>query len=101
MNVLGRYRFHVGEIVFHKRFGYRGVVIAADPACRAAGTRALGPKAARNQPWYHLLVHGGRETYVAQDHLVHDWNHDPVEHPEVDLRFPTFHKGRYFYQSTN
>lgn len=100
MNVLGRYRFSVGEIVFHKRFGYRGVVIGADPVCRASENGRPGMRPAA-QPWYHILVHGGRETYVAQEHLVHDWSHDPVEHPEVELRFPTFHKGRYFYQSTN
>jgi heat shock protein HspQ len=103
MNVLGRYRFAIGEVVFHKRYRYRGVIVGVDPCCRASDQwYSSNPRQPdRLQPWYHVLVHGGRETYVAQENLVHDWSLERVEHPEVDLRFPTFHKGRYFVQSMN
>ncbi len=51
--------FQPGDLVHHKRYGYRGVVVAVDPNCRAddAWYQANQTQPDRDQPWYHVFVH--------------------------------------------
>ena len=61
-------QFAVGELVRHGRYDYRGVVVASDPACRADDDWYLANRTQpdRDQPWYHVLVHGSHQvTYAA------------------------------------
>jgi hemimethylated DNA binding protein len=52
--------FRVGQIVHHKRFGYRGVIVDAhtdyEEASNASGRSSPSP-ADRRRPWYEILVH--------------------------------------------
>ncbi len=98
-----RVMFSVGEVVHHRRYDYRGVVVAFDEYCKASEEWYTRNRTQpdRNQPWYHVLVHDGRETYVAQEHLEPDQTGEPVDHPLIPLLFPTFHDGRYYRQSLN
>jgi heat shock protein HspQ len=95
--------FTVGQVIHHRRYDYRGVVVKVDSQCRADdewySRNQTQPD--RAQPWYHVLVDGGRETYVAEDNLEADSTNGPVEHPMVPQFFPTFHEGRYYIQSLN
>ncbi len=69
-------RFRIGDVVEHKRFDYRGVVIGVDP--QFAGTDEWYEAVARSRPpkdrpWYHVLPHGGaHQTYVADRNLQPD-----------------------------
>jgi heat shock protein HspQ len=98
------FAFEPGQLVFHRRYKYRGVVVDRDPVCRADDAwyhnNQTQPK--REQPWYHVLVHGaGHMTYVAQTNLTEDPSQEPIEHPMLDKFFKTFLQGRYYKDIMN
>ncbi len=64
--------YHPGQIVRHRRYGYRGVVVDSDLTCKAdeAWYQSNQTQPDRNQPWYHVLVDGtSNTTYAAQTSL--------------------------------
>jgi heat shock protein HspQ len=92
-------RFESGEVVEHKLFGYRGVILGVDETYRGSDdwygrpTRSRPP---RDQPWYHVLVHGSiEEAYVAERHLQRVADPAEVEHPLVWVFFDERVEGRY------
>ena len=90
--------FSVGELVRHRRYGYRGVVVGIDLTCQAddAWYEANRTQPSRQQPWYHVLVHGGgHATYPAQDSLEADPSAAPIDHPLVAKFFRALLDGRY------
>ncbi len=94
-----RAKFSLGELIHHRLFGYRGVVVDVDPhfqgeaAWYEAVARSRPPK---DQPWYHVLVHGAQHTtYVAERNLETAPTADPVEHPLLAAYFDSFRDGRY------
>lgn len=92
-------RFEPGELVRHRLYGYRGVIVSHDPYCMAGDTWYQSNKTqpAKQQPWYHVLVHdsGGLSTYVAQSNLEPDESGAPVNHPRIGCYFAAFKQGRY------
>lgn len=52
---------------------------------------------AKEQPWYHLLVHasGGLSTYVAHSNLEVDGSQAPIVHPRIGSYFCEFKDGAY------
>ena len=92
-------RFSVGDVVQHKLFGYRGVIVDVDTHFR--GTEAWYESVARSKPpkhcpWYHVLPHEAQhQTYVAERNLKPDHSRFPIEHPLVDRYFTGFSNGRY------
>lgn len=97
------YVFKVGTVVHHRRYDYRGVVFQADPVCKASDDWFLANQTQpnRDQPWYHVLVDGGYETYVAESSLEPDFGNAPIDHPKVGELFPTFLEGRYYVRCLN
>jgi len=97
------YRFELGQLVHHRRYHYRGVIAAADPLCLASDDwyRRNMTQPSREQPWYHVLVDGGHETYVAEENLEADRVGEPIDHPMIDRVFAVFSEGRYSPQSLN
>ena len=91
--------FHVGQIVRHTRFDYRGVVVDVDGEFE--GTEQWYEQVARSRPpkdrpWYRVLVDGSDHmTYVAERHLVADNSCEPVLNPDVDAFFSAFEDCRY------
>lgn len=92
-------KFNVGELIHHKKFDYRGVVIDVDASFQLTDewydnvARSLPPK---DQPWYHVLVHDTAQmTYVAERNLETDNSAEPVSHPLIDEYFSQFKAGRY------
>jgi heat shock protein HspQ len=92
-------QFEVGQVVHHRRFGYRGVVFDVDPCFQ--GTDAWYEQVARSRPpkdrpWYHVLVHDAdHTTYVAERHLETDADGGPIQHRLLGHLFGGFEKGRY------
>ena len=85
--------FRPGQLVRHKRYGYRGVVVTVDPFCKASDQwyRSNQTQPPRDKPWYHVLVHGSQmTTYAAQTSLEEDPAGEPVDHPLVDVFFSGF-----------
>jgi heat shock protein HspQ len=92
-------RFSVGQIVRHKLFNYRGVVIDVDP--RFAGSEDWYEKMApsrppKNKPWYKVLMHStDNHTYVAERNLEPDDSGDPIAHPDLESYFIGLSDGGY------
>ncbi len=87
-------RFHVGQLVRHCLFDYRGVVFNVDPQFSGDAewyeqvARSRPPK---NAPWYHVLPSGSQHTtYVAERNLDADGSCLPIEHPLLDDLFTEF-----------
>lgn len=95
--------FDLGAIVRHRRYRYRGVIVAFDPRCMACDKWYYANKTqpSRNQPWYHVLVHdsGGLSTYVAQSNLELDPDKSPVHHPRIPCYFSELKDGCYKLRS--
>jgi heat shock protein HspQ len=94
-----RARFSVGQLVHHKLFDYRGVIIDVDPTFRGsdewyeAVARSGPPK---DRPWYHVLVHNAaHRTYVAERNLESDESGEPIVHPELDSFLGDLRDGAY------
>lgn len=101
-------RFEPGQLVHHKLYDYRGVVVRHDPSCKAEDTwydfqtQGSPDPPPKDQPWYHVLVHGKTHTtYVAERNLELDTSQEPIEHPLTDQVFPSFYRGRYYREPLN
>ncbi len=91
--------FHIGQLVSHLLFDYRGVIFDVDrqfdgdDAWYQQMARSNPPK---DKPWYHVLVHGATHTtYVAERNLEADRSDRPIDHPLVQELFTQFENGRY------
>ncbi len=92
-------KFKTGQIVRHRKFGYRGVIFQADQIFRLSDewyeqvARSRPPKDA---PWYHVLVDKGTHTtYVAERHLAPSRNFSQIEHPSLGDYFESYDGLRY------
>lgn len=92
------YQFEVGELVEHRRYGYRGAIAGRDPRCKASDEwyRSNQTQPEKSQPWYHVLVHGAQHsTYVAQSNLQVDEGGEQIVHPLARHVFEYFRAGKY------
>ncbi len=94
-----RARFRVGQLIHHRMFDYRGVVVDVDATFEGseewyqAVARSRPPK---DQPWYHVLVHEAEHmTYVAERNLEPDLTGEPVVHPGLEEFFDGMQNGLY------
>ena len=95
-------KFAVGQIVHHKLFDYRGVIVDVDATFQGSDqwyeqvARTRPPKF---EPWYRVLVHQqDTETYVAERNLEPDPGADPIEHPDLKLYFDGLKDGHYTHR---
>jgi heat shock protein HspQ len=91
--------FSIGEVIEHRRFGYRGVIVDVDPTFQGTDdwyeSVALS-RPPKDQPWYHVLPHGAEhQTYVAERNLGPDQSGEPIVHELIEFYFAKFVKGRY------
>jgi heat shock protein HspQ len=97
-------QFFIGQLVHHKKFDYRGVIVDVD--AQFSGTEEWYQQVAlskppKNRPWYHVLVHNSNQlTYVAERHLEQDRSEEPIDHPAVDMYFDSFSNGVYTPSTT-
>ena len=95
--------FEIGQLVRHKRYGYRGVIVAVDETCRASDDWYQQNKTQpeREQPWYHVLADGSDQVYYpAQTSLEADQSGDEIENPLVEEFFSEFEEGSYVRNET-
>ena len=92
-------RYSIGDLVHHKLFDYRGVIVDIDPYFQLtdewydAVAKSRPPK---NEPWYHVLVHEAvNSTYVAEQNLEPDPSGKKINHPMTGKLFTEFRNGRY------
>ncbi len=96
---ISRAKFGIGDLVHHRLFHYRGVIVDVDPSFQSteewyeAAAKSRPPK---DKPWYHVLVHGAwHSTYVAEQNLEPDDSNTPIIHPMLEHFFSRFENGRY------
>lgn len=84
-------KFSIGQIVTHAVYGYRGVIIDADPEFSLSQEwyeRMAQTRPAQKQPWYHILVNNSDiQTYVAEHHLMPDMRDAEIQNPMVESYF--------------
>ncbi len=94
-----RAKFAVGDLVHHRLFDYRGVIVDVDPSFQSSEQwyeEVAKSRPPKNKPWYHVLVHESlHSTYVAERNLEHDESASPINHPMLDDFFIRFDNGRY------
>lgn len=96
---ISRANFSVGDLIHHRLFNYRGVIVDVDSKCQAPDewyetmAKSRPPK---NKPWYHVLVHNATHTtYVAEQNLESDESLEPINHPMLGHYFSAFDGQRY------
>jgi len=96
---VSRAQFAVGELVTHRLFHYRGVIIDVDASFQLTDewyeivAQSQPPK---NIPWYHVLVHQAQHTtYVAERNLASDPGDEAIAHPLISRYFTDLVEGRY------
>ena len=94
-----RASLNIGQLVHHKMFGYRGVIVDVDPTFQGSDewyevvAQSRPPK---DRPWYHVLVHNAtHSTYVAERNLEPDDSGQPIAHPELADFLGEFRDGAY------
>jgi heat shock protein HspQ len=98
LSARGEAAFLVGRLVRHRRYGYRGVVVAMTGEFEGdEGWYAKNQtQPAKGQAWYHVLVDGSTTvTYAAQSSLEADDSGVGVSHPLLEMFFSAFEGGRY------
>lgn len=92
-------KYQIGQIIYHRLFHYRGVIIDVDPSFQNTEEwYAIMAKSNPNkqQPWYHVLVDNTEYvTYVAEQNLEQTEDDSPINHPEVEKHFQVSNEGKY------
>ena len=95
-------KFFIGQVIHHKLFDYRGVIIDADPQFTLSEewyqlmAKSSPPK---DKPWYRILVHNSNhETYVAEQNLEQDISGEPVAHPDLACYLGSFNAAENRYE---
>jgi heat shock protein HspQ len=91
--------FSLGQVVHHREFGYRGVVVDVDPMFLGddeTAALAVSDDEPLERPWYHVLADGRNHvTYVCETSLDADESGAPVKHPSLGLFFTSFEGSHY------
>jgi len=92
-------QFYIGQVVHHRKFDYRGVIIDVDAEFEGDDEwyeQVALSRPPKGAPWYHILVdNADHMTYVAERHLEADDSLLPVNHPYVTSIFGSFADGVY------
>ena len=94
--------FNIGDIVKHRIYPFRGVIIDVDPEFSNTEEWYQSIPAeirpSRQQPYYHLMAENTETfytAYVSQQNLVKDGENGPLEHPDLEEMFSGIDKGKY------
>ena len=97
-------KFQVGQVIHHRRFDYRGVIVDVDATFQGseAWYQAMAQsRPPKDKPWYHVLVHRAEHmTYVAERNLEADESGEPIVHPVLDQYFDGLREGLYVRERT-
>jgi heat shock protein HspQ len=94
-----RTKFSVGDLIHHRLFDYRGVIVDVDGKFQSTDEwyeQVAKSRPPKNKPWYHVLVHGSTHTtYVSEQNLTPDKILEPISHPMIVQFFSKFDNGKY------
>ena len=95
-------KYNIGQVVRHRNHPFRGVVFDVD--AEFGNTEEWyqsipeDVRPSKDQPYYHLYAETEATYYVAyvsEQNLVPDASGEPLEHPDLGIRFGEFQNGRY------
>ena len=95
-------KFHIGQIVRHRVYPFRGVIFDVDAVFSNSEEwwlsipEQLRPR--KDQPYYHLLAENQEatyEAYVSEQNLLTDESGLPCRHPLVETLFEERPEGGY------
>ncbi|MEX0344125.1 MAG: heat shock protein HspQ [Rhizobiaceae bacterium] len=95
-------KFHIGQVVCHRLFPFRGVIFDVDPEFNNTEEwyesipAEIRPR--RDQPFYHLLAENEDTEYIAyvsEQNLLPDETGEPVRHPQLNDMFVRRSDGSY------
>ena len=94
--------FNIGDIVKHRIYPFRGVIVDVDPEFSNTEEWYQSIPAeirpSRKQPYYHLMAENTETfytAYVSQQNLVGDGENGPLEHPDLEEIFSGMDQGKY------
>jgi len=94
--------FNIGDIVKHRVYPFRGVIVDVDPEFSNTEEWYQSIPAeirpSRKQPYYHLMAENTETfytAYVSQQNLVGDGENGPLEHPDLEEIFSGMNHGKY------
>ena len=94
--------FNIGDIVKHRIYPFRGVIVDVDPEFSNTEVWYQSIPAeirpSREQPYYHLMAENTETfytAYVSQQNLVGDGENGPLEHPDLEEIFSGMDHGKY------
>ena len=95
-------KFHIGQVVRHRLFPFRGVIFDVDPTFNNTEEWWLSipeeMRPSKEQPYYHLFAENTETSYIAyvsEQNLLTDDSGTPVGHPDVPQYFDEFKNGLY------
>ena len=92
-------KFRIGQLIQHKLFNYRGVIVDVDPIFQDEDDwyeNVALTRPPKDKPWYRVLVHNAvHETYVAEQNLDADSSSEAINHPLIDVYFNGFDNSIY------
>ena len=92
-------QFAVGQIIHHRKAGYRGVIFGVDAEFSLSEEwyeQVALSRPPKDRPWYHVLVDGATHTtYVAERHLADCDDRSQVAHPLLGDYFESYDGRRY------
>ncbi|MDA7692940.1 heat shock protein HspQ [Alphaproteobacteria bacterium] len=98
--------FNIGDIVKHRIYPFRGVIIDVDAEFSNTEEWYQSIPAeirpSRKQPYYHLMAENSEtfySAYVSQQNLVNDGVNGPLEHPDLEEIFNGIDKGKYLLKN--
>jgi len=98
--------FNIGDIVKHRIYPFRGVIVDVDAEFSNTEEWYQSIPAeirpSRKQPYYHLMAENTETfytAYVSQQNLVGDRENGPLEHPDLEEIFNGLDKGKYLLKN--
>jgi heat shock protein HspQ len=95
-------KFGIGQVVRHRHFPFRGVIVDVDPTFANTEEWWLSIpepiRPAKDQPFYHLLAENDEShytAYVSEQNLMPDDTGEPVAHPQALEVFQVQANGEY------
>jgi heat shock protein HspQ len=95
-------RFSIGDVVRHRLYPFRGVIVDVDATFNNTEEWWLSipedKRPRKEQPYYHLLAENAEttyEAYVSEQNLLPDETGQPCRHPLVGQLFDALDDGHY------
>lgn len=95
-------KYHVGQVVRHRLYPFRGVIFDVDPEFSNSEewyeSIPSDVRPSKDQPFYHLFAENEQTSYIAyvsEQNLEIDDSGEPVDHPDVPEFFSGLQDGIY------